>query len=137
MSFSLVFLLVVTAAKGPAPSLACWPSTKRVERSYPDGSLEEWCKESDGMRTGPFQAKYSNGKLLSEGKYSSGRKDGLWRYFWNNGVKWREEEWGFGELKSSWVNPIVYTLSREELAALGAVSDAAPVPKAKVEKKPK
>jgi len=39
-------------------------------------------------------------------------------------IKWREDQWEFGQLKSSWINPIVYTLSPQESTALGAASDS-------------
>jgi hypothetical protein len=67
--------------------------------------------------------------LIAQGSFDSGKQDGTWRYFFNNGVKWREDVWEFGRLQSSWINPIVYTLSPEESIALGAASDSVATPK--------
>lgn len=120
----MIVLVVAAALAGQAVPLAlsCPSKTKHREFRFSNGSREEWCVDSNGLRHGPALSRYPNGVLTSDGAYSSGRVDSTWRYFFNDGVKWREEQWYNGELKSSWVNPIVYTLSPEEHEALGAVS---------------
>jgi hypothetical protein len=103
-----------------AEPIRCPDEARRQGFQYGDGSSEEWCSDASGLRQGPYQAHYANDSVLAQGQYSSGRLDGRWDYFFNNGVKWREDDWRFGELESRWVNPLVHELSRDELLALGA-----------------
>jgi len=110
-----------SAEAGPPSSLACPSGTKHRQLRYGDGKLEEWCIDRTGVRHGPEESRYPNGVLIARDSFVSGQQDGTWVYFFNNGVKWREDQWEFGQLKSSWVNPIVYTLSPEESTALGGV----------------
>jgi hypothetical protein len=133
LAFAILMSTYLTAA-GPRPSLVCPSGTKHRQFRYSDGSLEEWCIDRRGLRYGPEESRYPNGLLIAQGSFDSGKQNGTWLYFFNNGVKWREDQWEFGQMKSSWVNPIVYTLSPEESTALGAASDS--VARAQPVKKP-
>ena len=135
MTTLAVLLSTLFAAAGPRAALVCPSGTKHQQVRYGNGSREEWCVDERGVRHGPQESRYPNGVLIAQGSFYTGTQDGTWRYFFNNGVKWREDEWEFGQLKSSWVNPIVYTLSREELTALGAASDRRDAPPLKKSRK--
>jgi hypothetical protein len=131
----VVVLSTFLAAAGPRAALVCPSGTKHQQLRYGNGSIEEWCVDERGLRHGPQESRYPNGVLVAHGSYDSGTQDGTWRYFFNNGVKWREDQWEFGQQKSSWVNPVVYTLSRDELTALGAGSDSREAPPSKKPRK--
>jgi hypothetical protein len=83
---------------------------------------EQWCADMQGRRHGPHAFYYENGQRSFQELYVHGRRHGLTEYFFNDGTVWRSEEWKDGKKISQWINPIVYTLTKKQAAALGAKS---------------
>ena len=113
----LALLLAVTLAP-----LDCPPGAKQHRRAEGGRIDEQWCADERGRRNGPHAFYYSNGQRVVQELYLHGIQHGLTEYFFNEGTVWRSEEWKQGKKISESINPIVYTLTKKQKAALGAAS---------------
>lgn len=66
-------------------ALECNPPSKLKQETSPDHTSVSWCESADGVKNGPFERSFSDGRVNTEGTITDGKMSGLWTRYWDNG----------------------------------------------------